>query len=113
MAAGVGLVLDYQRSRPEITTRHREARSRAEPQDARLTMHRTLVGRVRAGDGPRGELPGLDPANALHLAVEQNSLRPADQEARAIISAGVVDDQRRCADRRSGLVRLRAAFPHR
>ena len=64
---------------------------------------------------PAGErnLIGLARVNALHLAVEQNSLRPADQEARAIISANVVDDQPRCADRRPGLVRLRAAFPHR
>lgn len=54
MVASLGLV--YRRGRIKIAARDREVRSHAELQGTRLTMHRTPLGKVRQGDGQRGEL---------------------------------------------------------
>jgi hypothetical protein len=79
MVAGLGLVLDYCRARLEIATRDREARSRAELQGARLTMYRVLVEKSAGEPGSAADYRDLILADALHLAVEQNSVRPADR----------------------------------
>jgi hypothetical protein len=79
MVAGLGLVLDYCRAKLEIAARDREARSRAELQGARLAMYRTVIEKSAGEPGSAADYRGLILADALHLAVEQNGVRPADR----------------------------------
>jgi hypothetical protein len=77
--AGLGLVLDYRRARLEIAARSREAQSRAELQGTRLAMYQVLVEKSAGEPGSAMDYRELILADALHLAVEQNSVRPADR----------------------------------
>jgi hypothetical protein len=79
MVAGLGLVLDHCRATLEIAARDREARSHAELQGVRLTMYRVLVEKSAGEPGSAADYRDLILADALHLAVEQNSVRPADR----------------------------------
>jgi hypothetical protein len=79
VVAGLGLVLDYLRGKLEIDAQAREAESLAELRRARLEMYRTIVEKS-AGEAESAERYRLlILADALHLSVEQNGVRPADR----------------------------------
>jgi hypothetical protein len=77
--AGLGLVLDYERAKLEITARAGVVRSRADLEAARLAVYRGLVEKSAEAAGTAASYRDLVLADALHLAVEQNGVRPADR----------------------------------
>ena len=77
--AALGLVLDYRRDRLEIAARAEDARAQAEQKKARLETYQTLVGKAAAEPANAAIYRGLILADALHLAVERNGVRPADR----------------------------------
>jgi hypothetical protein len=78
-AAMLGVVLDYWRDRLELKARAEDAQARAEQGKVRLELYRLLV--EKSADGPESAASyrALILADALHLAVEQNGVRPADR----------------------------------
>lgn len=79
LVAGLGLVLDYRRDRLEIAARAEEARAQAEQKKARLEIYQTLVEKAAGEPASAASYRDLILAAALHLAVEQNGVRPADR----------------------------------
>lgn len=72
LIAGLGLVLDYRRGRLELG-------AQAEEQKTRLEMYQTLVEKASGEPGNASSYRDLILADALHLAVEQGAVQPADQ----------------------------------
>jgi len=79
MVAGLGLVLDYLRASLEIAARAAEARSRAALEGSRLAMYQTLVEKSAGEPASAACYRELIIADALHLAVEQKGVQPADR----------------------------------
>lgn len=79
LVAWLGLVLDYRRDRLELKARAADAQARAERETARLEMYRVLVEKSAGEPVSAAGYRALILADALHLAVEQNGVRPADQ----------------------------------
>ena len=74
-----GLVLDYRRARLEIAVWAEQARSKAELEKIRLEMYRVLVEKSAGEPASAASYRNLILADALHLAVEQNGVQPADR----------------------------------
>ena len=74
--AGLSLVLDYERAKLEIEARVGVVRSRADLERARLMVYRGLVEKSAEAAGTAASYRDLVLADALHLAVEQNDVRP-------------------------------------
>ena len=79
LVAGLGLVLDHLLARMEIAARAAEVHSRSVLEDSRLAMYRTLVEKSASESASAAYYRDLFIADALHLAVEQNGVRPADR----------------------------------
>jgi hypothetical protein len=79
LVAGLGLVLDYLRASREIAARMVEARSRAALEESRLAMYQALVEKSAGEPASAACYRDLILADALHLAVEQKGVQPADR----------------------------------
>jgi hypothetical protein len=79
VVAGLGLVLDYRRDRLELETRARAEQAQADREKTRLEMYRTLVEKSAGEPASAASYRSLILADALHLAVEQGNVRPADR----------------------------------
>ena len=77
--AALGLVLDYRRGRLEIAVRAQDTRAHAEQEKARLEMYQTLVEKAVGEPANAASYRDLILADALHLAVERNGVRPTDR----------------------------------
>jgi hypothetical protein len=77
--AGLGLVLDYWRDRLELKARAQDAQALASGKQARLELYRALVEKSASEPARAASYRALILADALHLAVEQNGVRPADR----------------------------------
>lgn len=76
--AGLGLILDYQLGRLEITARADGARSQMDLEKTRLETYRVLIEKSAGQPEDAASYRDLILADALHQAVE-NGLLPADQ----------------------------------
>jgi hypothetical protein len=77
--AALGLLLDYRRGRLEIAARAEDARAQADREKGRLEMYQALVEKAACEPANAAGYRGLILADALHLAVERNGVRPADR----------------------------------
>jgi hypothetical protein len=79
VVAGLGLVLDYWRDRLELKVRAQDAQAHASREQGRLELYRVLVEKSASEPASAASYRALILADALHLAVEQNGVRPADR----------------------------------
>ena len=98
LLAGLGLVLGYFRARLEIAVRDREARATAELRAARLAMYRALVEKSAGEPGSAACYRALILADALHMAVEQNGVQPADRTHRGLYGIHAADPAKEGGD---------------
>lgn len=88
IVAGLALVLDYHRDRLEIAARAAESKARAELQLCRMEMYRDLVGKASGEPASSAGYRALILADALHMAVEEEKVSPADRTHGSLYGAG-------------------------
>lgn len=79
VVAGLGLVLDYECAKLALDVQAGTARLRADLERDRMAAYRGLVEKSTDAAGDVSSFRDLLLADALHLAVEQNGVRPTDR----------------------------------
>lgn len=75
----LGLILEYKLKKLEVEQRGKEAQAAAEQQKTRLEIYRTVLEKAAGEPQNAQNYRELITADALHLSVEQNGVRPADR----------------------------------
>jgi hypothetical protein len=75
----LGLVLEYMLKKLEVEVRDKEVQLNQELKSARLEMYKTVLEKAAGEPASSASYRELIIADALHLAVERNDVRPADR----------------------------------
>jgi hypothetical protein len=89
VVSSLGLVLEYLLKKLEVEVRNKEAERDQELKRARQEMYRTVLEKSAGEPSSAGNYRALIIADALHLAVEQNEVRPSDRTHGHLYGPGI------------------------